>query len=131
MSDPEKKHHTVLHFSCDPVALAEREGLLKHAGYQVHNATDGFDAIQVSTSGQVDAVLLDLNRNPAEIALIAQEIRRLRPELPTVVLTERSESQDAPKSASLLVPRQRSSKSLMKSLQKILAEQRAPNEPHR
>src|ERR1035438_1324884 len=39
-------------------------------------------------SKRVDAAVLDMDHNRNEVTVIAQEIKRLRPKLPTIVLTE-------------------------------------------
>jgi len=84
----EKKWHTILHFGTDRVLLRLRARSLKRIGYHVLNASDGFEAIKLAIQEPVDAVVLDLDRNHAEIALVASEIKRCRPQVPTIVLTE-------------------------------------------
>jgi CheY-like chemotaxis protein len=74
----EKKNHTILHFATDHPALLLRSRNLKRMGYEVLNSTDGFEAIQLACLDQVDAVVLDQNRNGAEIELVAREIKRYR-----------------------------------------------------
>lgn len=88
MDAPSCTPRVILHFCCDPETLALRESLLTNMGYLVVNSNNGFEAIRWSASGRVDAVVLDLDRNHAEICLIAQEIKRLKPEIPAIVLTE-------------------------------------------
>ncbi len=88
MDAPSGKPRVILHFCCDPATLVLREALLTNVGYLVVNSNNGFEAIRWSTSGRVDAVVLDLNRNHAEVCLIAQEIRRLKPGIPAIVLAE-------------------------------------------
>ncbi|MGC2196792.1 MAG: hypothetical protein WA628_19110 [Terriglobales bacterium] len=61
--------------------LTSRGQFLSKAGYRVLNSSNGFDAIRLSTSGRVHAVVLDLDRNHEDPTLIAQEIKRLRPEV--------------------------------------------------
>ncbi len=88
MDAPSGKPRVILHFCCDPSTLVLREALLTNVGYLVVNSNNGFEAIRWSTSGRVDAVVLDLDRNHAEVRLIAEEIKRLKPEIPAILLTE-------------------------------------------
>ena len=61
-------------------------------GYRVLNANDGFEAIQLAALEKVDAVVLDLDRNHAEVDLVATEIKRCRPKVPTILLAEETRS---------------------------------------
>lgn len=76
------KHHTILHFCCDPAALVLRGQFLNQLGYRVLNSSNGFEAIELSTSKRVHAVVLDLEHNRDDITVVAQEIKRLRPRSP-------------------------------------------------
>jgi DNA-binding response OmpR family regulator len=88
MVEGRKKRRTILHFGTDRVLLLLRARSLNEMGYHVLNASDGFEAIKLATQEPVDAVVLDLDRNHAEVALVASEIKRCRPQVPTIVLTE-------------------------------------------
>jgi hypothetical protein len=61
------------------------------------------------------------NRN--EVTVIAQEIKRLRPTLPTIVLTEGPVAMDW-QLADALVPKESGTETLVKSLEKLLAADR-------
>jgi len=55
----------------------------------------------------VDAVVLELDRNRAEIALIARQIKQFRPKVPTIVLTEAAAPFDGANDlADALVPKE-------------------------
>ena len=88
MSLPEKRCRTILNFGTNREALLARARSLNELGYRVINANDGFEAIQLAADEAVDAVVLDLDRNDAEIALVASEIKLCRPQVPRVLLTE-------------------------------------------
>jgi DNA-binding NtrC family response regulator len=88
MDAPARKPRVILHFCSDPATLVLREALLTNVGYLVVNSNNGFEAIRWSASGRVDAVVLDLDRNHAEVRLIAEEIKRLKPEIPAILWTE-------------------------------------------
>jgi hypothetical protein len=57
-------------------------------GYDVLNASNGFEAIQLASLDTVDALVVDHNRDCAEVDLIVSEIKRSRPQLPTILLAE-------------------------------------------
>ena len=88
MTVREKKSATILHFGTDRPALLLRARNLTQMGYDVLNASNGFEAIELASLGTVDAVVVDQNRDRAEVDLIVSEIKRFRPKLPTILLAE-------------------------------------------
>jgi DNA-binding response OmpR family regulator len=88
MSRFEKKRRTVLHFGTDRVILLLRAWSLIEMGYRVLNACNATEAIKLATRRRVDAVVLDLDGNHAEVTLVATAIRRCRPRVPTILLAE-------------------------------------------
>src|SRR5450631_930123 len=121
MSSVEKKRRTVLHYGTDRVVLISRARGLNEMGYHVLNASDGFEAIKLAAHEQVDAVVLDLDRNHAEVALVATEIKRCRPQLPTILLADETTPPDrAHHLADALVPRRDNVKMLVTALENVL-----------
>lgn len=121
MSRRQGEPHTILHFCSDPAVLKLRGRFLNDRGYRVLNSSDGFEAIKLSTSEQVDAAVLDLDHMGAEVTLIAQEIKRRRPHVPTILLTEATAPVDGVCDlADALVPKENDPESLVKSLEKVL-----------
>jgi CheY-like chemotaxis protein len=88
MTVRERKSTTILHFGTDRPALLLRARDLTQMGYDVLNSSNGFEAIQLACLEAVDAVVLDQNRDGAEVDLIVTEIKRFRPQLPTILLAE-------------------------------------------
>lgn len=88
MSPRRKKTRTIVHFGSDRASVLRRACNLNPMGYNVLAAANGFEAIQWGARKTVDAVVLDLDRNHAEIALVATEIKRCRPHVPTILLAE-------------------------------------------
>ena len=116
-----KKRCTILHYGTDRVVLLLRAQSLNEMGYQVLNANNGFDAIQLATREQVDAVVLDLDRNQEELALVAAEIKRSRPQLPTLLLTEETTPTDlAREMADALIPKRDNVEMLVTALETLL-----------
>jgi len=77
----------------------------------------------IELSKRVDAAVLDMDNNRNEVTVIAQEIKRLRPKLPTIVLTEGPVAMDG-QLADAFVPKESGPETLVKSLEKILAADR-------
>ncbi len=91
-------------------------------GYHVLNAEDGFEAIRLASLEDVDAVVLDLDRNHAEVALVATEIKRCRPQLPTLLLTEGTTPFDrAHELADRLIPKRDSVEMVVRALEDLLS----------
>jgi len=83
-----EKAPTVLHFSCNPSHLLLHRSILASNGFCVLDESNGFEAIRLSTLESVDAVVLHLDGNHAEIMVIARQIKKLRPQVTTILLTE-------------------------------------------
>jgi len=63
-----------------------RCSLLKEHGWNVLSAGSGHEGVIRFSQEQVDAVVLDLDDGGAEAALIAGELKRLRKEVPVIIL---------------------------------------------
>jgi DNA-binding NtrC family response regulator len=119
----QEKRRTILHFGSDHTVLNSRGQFLNDLGYRILNLSNGFEALRLSTSKRVHAVVLDLDHNHEDVMLIAQEIKRRRPEVPTIVLAEASGPVDGlQKHADALVPKEDSHDTLVRSLQKLLTQ---------
>jgi DNA-binding NarL/FixJ family response regulator len=70
----------------------------------------------------VDAVVIDLDDDGAEAALIAGELKRLRPELPIVIVVtdERELANGATQQASSVVVKSQEAQTLIQVLRKLL-----------
>jgi CheY-like chemotaxis protein len=119
MSLPQGKKHTILCFCCNDDARLTHAALL-HQGYHVLASSNGFEIMELCTREPVDAVVLDLDRNCAEVALIARTIKQCRPQVPTIVLAETPAPVDGlHELAHMIVPRADHAE-LVRSLQKLL-----------
>jgi len=88
MSGYERRRRTIVHFSTNRMVLHLRAWNLNEMGYHVLITESGFEAIKLASRDRVDAVVLDLDRNHDEVALVATEIKRCRPQVPTIMLVE-------------------------------------------
>jgi len=118
----ERKRRTIVHFGTDRIVLILRAWSLNEMGYRVVNARNGFEAIKLAALAHVEAVVLDLDRNHAEILLVATEIRRCRPQLPTILLTEGTAlPHRAHELAAALVPKRDDLGMLVTALENVFA----------
>jgi CheY-like chemotaxis protein len=121
LPERQRKRHTILHFCCDPAALMLRGQFLNQLGYRVLNSSNGFEAIELSTSTGVHAVVIDLEHNRDDITVVAREIKRLRPQVPTLVLTEGTVPVgEVHEIADALVPKEHGPEVLVRSLEELL-----------
>ncbi len=126
MSGAQAKRRTILHFGTDHVLLLLRGKRLNRRGFHVLNSSNGLEAIALATLQPVDAIVLDLHRNDAEIALVAKELKRCRPHVPTVVVTEGTGyAEGAHFTADALVPHRDNLDLLVTALETVLAVPRA------
>jgi len=91
---------TLLCIHRDPAQLSS----LKEQGYELVTATNGSDGLRLVMSRAVDAIVLDYYLGLLDGAAIADEIKRIRPTVPIVMLTDHLELPDgALKSVDALV----------------------------
>ncbi len=91
---------TVLCIHRDPSQLS----LLEQNGYELVTATNGREGLRLFMSRHVDAIVLEYHLGLLDGLVIAGEIKRVRPEVPIVMLTDHLELPDgALKSVDALV----------------------------
>ncbi len=78
---------TLLCIHRDPAQL----NLLQEHGYQVLTATNGHDGLRLFMSQPVDAIVLDYQLGLLDGGVVAAEIKRLKPQLPIVMLAKYEE----------------------------------------
>jgi hypothetical protein len=111
----------VLHFCCNPTIAAEHGSILKILGYRVVRSSNGFDTIRLSVSENVDAVVLELDRNYDDVQLIAQEIEGLQVSIPTVVVVHMAQTLESLCDlVDAVILKKSDSAMLMKSLRQVL-----------
>jgi DNA-binding NtrC family response regulator len=75
---------TLLCIHHDPVQL----GLLEEHGYELVTAENGHEGLRLFMSRPVDAIVLEYHLGLLDGLTIASEIKRVRPELPVVMLAD-------------------------------------------
>jgi hypothetical protein len=121
MSRPLGKPFVILYFCCDPTVLSHHGVCLSNLGYRVINSNNGFETIKLSTSGQIDAAVLELDRNHSDVLFIAQEIERVRASIPVIVVVHATQTLDGLCDlADAVVPEDVDCGILVRSLEKLL-----------
>jgi hypothetical protein len=116
-----RKPFAVLHFCCDPTVLANHGMILSNLGYRVVKSHNGFETIQLSASGEIDATVLELDRNHSDVLLIAQEIERVRASIPIIVVVHAIQTLDGLRDlVDAVVPEEIGCEMLMNSLEQAL-----------
>jgi len=83
-------NNTILCIHRDPDQLS----LLQENGYELLTATNGQDGLRLFVSQPVDAIVLDYHLGLLDGTLVANEIKRLRPMIPIVMLADNLELPD-------------------------------------
>lgn len=123
MSRPHRKSSVILHFCCDPTVLTDHAMFLSNLGYCVIHSNNGFETIALSTSGKIDAAVLELDRNHSDVLLIAQEIA-VRASIPIIVVVNATQTLDGLRDlAHAVVPKEAGSGILVRSLEELLPRQ--------
>jgi DNA-binding response OmpR family regulator len=92
-----------------------------NVGYRVINSNNGFETIQLSTSENIDAAVLELDRNHPDVLLIAQEIERVRPSIPIIVVVRATQTLEGLRDvADAVVQKEVGPGILLRSLEELL-----------
>jgi CheY-like chemotaxis protein len=75
---------TLLCIHRDPAQLS----LLQEHGYELLTATNGHEGLQLFMSQPVDAIVLDYQLGLLDGGVVAAEIKRVKPQIPIVMLAE-------------------------------------------
>jgi len=78
----------------DPAIRRGIVDALTFAGYEILEAADGRDGLDLAVRAQIDLLLLDLVLPGRDGIEILQEVRRVRPTLPIIILSARGEEED-------------------------------------
>jgi DNA-binding response OmpR family regulator len=78
---------TLLCIHRDPAQLA----LLQENGYELVTATNGSEGLRLLMSRPVDAIVLEYHLGLLDGAVVAAEIKRVKPQLPIVMLADHLE----------------------------------------
>jgi len=108
---------TLLCIHRDPAQL----NLLKEKGYGLITAATGSDGLRLLMSQSVDAIILEYDLGLLNGAVVADEIKQVRPQLPIVMLVDYVElPQGALKSVDVLVAKSDGPHSLLATIHAVL-----------
>ena len=96
---------SVLCIGNDPVTLNLRCTLLRAQGWVVRSSGSGHEGVILFQQEKVDLVVVDLNGDGAEAALITSSLKQIRPEIPIglVVADETALARGATQQAAAVV----------------------------
>ncbi|MFZ0864715.1 MAG: response regulator [Candidatus Sulfotelmatobacter sp.] len=116
-----RRGNSVLCIGNDPVHLNLRCSLLKEYGWNVLSSGNGHEGILRFGQEVVDAVVVDLNDDGTEAALIVGELKRLRPEVPVIIVVTdgKALAQGATQQASAVVVKSQEALSLIDALKAV------------
>jgi CheY-like chemotaxis protein len=83
----EREQKTILCVEDEELQLKLRRLLFEAAGYRVVEARSGASAVELFRSQSVDAVLMDYSLSGTDGAEVAAQMKRMRPEVPVIVLS--------------------------------------------
>lgn len=78
---------TVLCIDDEPSAIETRRLLLESDGYQVIDASTGEEGLRIFQSNKIDVVVVDYWMSEMNGLVVAQEIKRLDPAMPVIMLS--------------------------------------------
>ena len=98
---------TVLCIGSEALSLNHRCAFLREHGWRVLSSASGHEGIRRFTSEPADVVVVDLNGDGAEGALIAGELKRIRPKIPVIILIAENDRlvEGALDNANAVIPR--------------------------
>lgn len=108
---------TLLCIHRDPAELS----WLQEHGYELVTATNGHEGLRVFMSQRVDAIVLDYQLGLLDGGVLAAEIKRVKPEMPIVMLAENAEiPMEALQSVDALVPKSDVAHSLLETVHSVM-----------
>lgn len=108
---------TLLCIHRDPAQL----GLLEQSGYELLTATTGSDGLRLFMLQAVDAIVLDYQLGLLDGGVVAVEIKKFKPQIPIVMLTEDVELPvDALQSVDALVAKSDGAHFLLATIRHVL-----------
>ena len=82
-----KARQTILIVDDEEIARANMEHVLKKEGYTCHCAGNGAEALEVMAREDVDLVITDLKMERMDGIELLQEVNRISPEIPVIMVT--------------------------------------------
>lgn len=121
----QNRNKSVLCIGNDPLSLNLRCALLEEHGWNVRSSGSGYEGVIRFGQEAIDVVVIDLNDDGTEAALIAGELKRLRPGVPVVILIPDSHAlvNGATQQANAVVMKSREADVLVDTLRALLPDE--------
>lgn len=122
---------TVLCIGDEPVGLNRRCQFLQEHGWSVTSSGNAYAGLQSLVHSPVDVVVLDLNFDSAENALIAGALKRQRHPLPVVVIAAEEDVGTLSLLADAVIPKPEDYFSLLSAIERVVRPKRGhpPDDP--
>lgn len=119
-----RRGKSILCIGNDPLSLNLRCSLLRQHGWKVLSSGNGHEGILRFGQERVNAVVIDLNNDGSEAALIIGELKRLEPEVPVILVQEEKVlAPGAIEQASAVVSKSQEDVHLIKALNAVVRPQ--------
>jgi|SRR5579862_688450 len=121
-----RRADSILCIGNNPVQLNLRCLLLRKNGWTVLSSGNGYEGIRQFAREVVDAVVVDLNHDGSEAALITGELKRLRNEVPVILMVsdEKALAPGTTQQASAVILRSQEELKLVEALKTLLPSSR-------
>lgn len=109
----------------EPLTLFTRQAILEISGYEVLNAADGRQALDIFAGHHVDLVVLDYRMPRLDGGAVAREMKRQRPLLPIVMVSGEIIEEEAKGCVDSFFTKGQSPKLLLGEIERLLASSRS------
>ncbi|HEV2135425.1 MAG TPA: response regulator [Terracidiphilus sp.] len=123
--NPRREKTRILSADDDPLVLHTRRAILELAGYEVLNAADGREALQIFAEYPIDLAILDYRMPEVDGGAVARELKRCRPELPIILISGGGVDESAKDYADCLIVKGRTPTFMLGEIERLLASARA------
>jgi DNA-binding response OmpR family regulator len=112
----------ILSVDDEPAILATRQAILECEGYAVLSAADGDQALSVFIANQIDLVLLDYVMPGMNGGAVCQEMRKIKPDVPVIMVSANLVDGDMLKRADHFISKGESPRILLATVKEFLTQ---------
>jgi two-component system alkaline phosphatase synthesis response regulator PhoP len=111
----------ILSVDDEPSILLTRQSILENAGYAVLSAYDGDQALSYFAAQPIDLVLPDFVMPGMDGGVVCQEMKKLRPEVPVVMVSGNQVAEDRLRCVDCFLPKGEGPAVLLREIARFLA----------
>ena len=108
----------------EPVGVAIRAALLRHAGYDVFPATSAQVALQILAEQQIDVVVSDYLLEDTTGTQVAASMKQIKPDVPVVILSGLIEEPEGMELVELFLSKAEPPQVFLANISKLLADRK-------